>query len=442
MDARRYHARALLELCSAPAARALLKLAITMTQPQGPSRLLGFGSTSALLRLHTVLGAVGLFSACGIDSGPDVSEATSEVRVDSFLTSTCSTSVVIGLSNQIASEVSCLNPNSLTRFSAGSGITIASSSVLPFLAANAKADLQAVGNVSINSAFRTVAAQYLLVEWFNRGRCGITAAAAVGRSNHESGRAVDVGNFSSRISAMAAHGWSHDVPGDPVHFDHLSSADIRGRDTLAFQRLWNRNNPSDRIAEDGAYGPQTEARLRRSPATGFAQGAICGARAVVADVVAVDGPDKVAPSTKAHYVVTLNNNSETDWPATTRLMVEGGASQLYDAASWTSNVEVGTLGVAIPAGSQGVIELDIAAPVVLTATPMALSLALTDGDAQVGAIDLAMTVTPDGDENLSTDADDQDDIEGGSAGCAAGGGHAGWLALAPVLLVLRRRRAR
>ncbi|MEO7729740.1 MAG: M15 family metallopeptidase [Kofleriaceae bacterium] len=338
--------------------------------------------------------------------------------------------------------MSCLNPSSLTRFGSGSGITIASSAVLPFLAANAKTDLQAVGNVSINSAFRTVAAQYLLLEWFNRGRCGITAAAAVGRSNHESGRAVDVGNFSSRISAMAAHHWSHDVPGDPVHFDHLSSADIRGKDTLAFQRLWNRNNPSDKISEDGDYGPQTEARLQKSPATGFAKGAICGARVDVADVVAVDGPDKVAPNTKAHYAVTVTNQTETDWPASTELLVAGGgASELYDAASWVSNVQVGTLGVAIPAGAKGVVELDIAAPSVATATPMALSLALVDGDAQVGAIDLAMTVTPDGDENLSTDADDQGDIEGGSSGgCAAGGGRAGWLAFAPILLVLRRRR--
>jgi Synergist-CTERM protein sorting domain-containing protein len=49
-----------------------------------------------------------------------------------------------------------------------------------------------------------------------------------------------------------------------------------------------------------------------------------------------------------------------------------------------------------------------------------------------------MTVTPNGDENLSNDRDDQfdDDVSGG---CSAGGG-AGWLAFAPVLLVLRRRR--
>jgi len=387
----------------------------------------------------TVIGALTLIGACGMEE-PETSEATSEVTVQSFVTSTsCSTASVIGLSKQIADEISCLNPASLTRFAAGSGITIASNSVLPFLAANAKTDLQAVGDVSINSAFRTVAAQYLLVQWFNRGRCGITAAAAVGNSNHESGRAVDVGNFSSRITAMANHHWSHDVAGDPVHFDHLSSADIRGKDTLAFQRLWNRNNPGDRIAEDGDYGPQTEARLQRSPATGFANGAICGASVRVANIVAVDGPDKIAPGAKAHYLIHVNNDTETDWPATTKLMVAGGAaSALYDAASWTSNAQVGTLGVAIPAGQQGVVELDVVAPTVATATPLALALALTDGDAQVGAVDLAVTVTPDGDENLSSDGDDQADVEGGG-GCSTGRG-AGWLAFAPVLLVLRRRK--
>ncbi|HZJ66879.1 MAG TPA: M15 family metallopeptidase, partial [Kofleriaceae bacterium] len=194
----------------------------------------------------------------------------SAATVASFITTSCSTAVVVGLSNQIATEIGCMSPSSLVRFAAGSGITFNSNAVLPFLAANAKSDLQKVGNVQLNSAFRTVAQQFLIVEWFNRGRCGITAAAAPGRSNHESGRAVDVANFSARVTAMANHGWAHDVPGDPVHFDHLSSADIRGKDTLAFQRLWNRNHPSDKIAEDGDYGPQTEARLRQSPATGFA----------------------------------------------------------------------------------------------------------------------------------------------------------------------------
>jgi hypothetical protein len=423
-------------------ARPLLKPAGTMTRPQGFQRLFGKGSVPATIRLHTTLGALALLTACGLDaSEPDTGEVTSAVTVSSFVTTSCTTAVVIGLSSQIADEVGCMSPSSLVRFDAVSGITITSNAVLPYLAANAKADLLAVGDVQINSAFRTVAQQYLLLQWFNLGRCGITAAAAVGRSNHESGRAVDLANYSSRITAMANHGWAHDVAGDPVHFDHLSSADIRGKDTLAFQRLWNRNHPTDLIAADGAYGPQTEARLRQSPATGFAVGPSCGTRALVrgAEVVAIDGPDRIAPGTKAHYRITVNNTTEADWPATTRLVVAGGgASQLYDAASWTSNAEVGAIGVAVPAGSQGIVELDVVAPSVATQTPVSAVLALTDGTAQVGTVQLTVTVTPDGDENLSGDSDDATDGEV-SGGCAAGGG-AGWLAFAPVLLVLRRRR--
>jgi hypothetical protein len=312
---------------------------------------------------------------------------------------------------------------------------------LPFLAANAKTDLQAVGDVQLNSAFRTIAQQYLIVQWFNRGLCGIAAAAPVGQSNHESGRAVDLQNAISRVTAMSNHGWAHDVAGDPVHFDHLSSPDIRGKDTLAFQRLWNRNHPADLIAADGIYGPQTEARLTKSPATGFATGASCLAFAAVpgSEVVAIDGPDRIAPGARAHYRITVNNTSGADWPETTRLVVAGGgASPLYDAASWTSSAEVGEIGVAVASGSQGVIELDVVAPNASAPTPVATELALTDGTTQVGTVALAVTVTPDGDENTSGDSGDQ--LDGAvSGGCAVGGG-AGWLAFMPALLVLRRRR--
>ena len=224
----------------------MLRLAVTMTLPHANQQLSNSLPAAATCRLHTRQCALGLGSlvaaailgGCGLDvDEPETSEVASELSVSSFVTSSCTTASVIGLSKQIANEISCMNPNSLTRFTAGNGISITSNAVLPFLAANAKADLQKVGNVRVNSAFRTVAAQYLLLQWHNRGRCGIKAAAPVGRSNHESGRAVDLANWSARVGAMANHRWSHDVPGDPVHFDHLSSADIRGRDTLAFQRL-------------------------------------------------------------------------------------------------------------------------------------------------------------------------------------------------------------
>ena len=157
---------------------------------------------------------------------------------------------------------------------------------------------------------------------------------------------------------MNSHGWSHDVPGDPVHFDHLSSPDIRGQDVQAFQRLWNRNNPDDEIAEDGVYGPQTEARLRAAPATGFEIGADCATtneRAI--DVVMIEGPDKVAPGAEVAYQITFANQSGVDFSSAVRVVANDDT--LHDA-SWTSSTEVGTLGELgagdVGDGGQGVIE--------------------------------------------------------------------------------------
>ncbi len=388
--------------------------------------------------MRTPLLCAALLGAC-VDS-PDVSQIASAVTVGGIGSSGCSTAVVLGLATQISDEISCEDPTSLVPFSQTNGITFTSNAVLPYLAQNAKDDLMAVGNVQVNSAFRTIAQQYLLVHWFNQGRCGITAAAAVGRSNHESGRAIDLANYSSRISAMANQGWAHDVAGDPVHFDHLSSADIRGKDTLAFQKLWNRNNPGDQIAEDGAYGPQTEARLKASPSTGFPIGASCVTQHVnPATLVAIDGPDKLAPGATAHYAVTIQNTTATDWADTAQLNVTGGtASELYDPATWVSDHEVGALGVAIPAGGQGTIDIALRAPQMTAETPVTVQLTLTDGTTTLGDMSLAVTVTPNGDADTSADSGDTTDGTV-SGGCNAGGG-AGWLACAPLLLVLRRRR--
>jgi hypothetical protein len=357
--------------------------------------------------------------------------------------------VVLGLSKQIADEVGCMNPASLVRFTPTANLRVSSNAVLPYLSAGGKADLESVATtriVQINSAFRTVAQQYLLYRWFQQGRCGISAAATPGRSNHQSGRALDIANYSQLVSAMASRNWSHSVPGDPVHFDHLGSPDIRGRDVLAFQRLWNRNNPNDKIAEDGAYGPQTEARLRASPAPGFAVGASCGtSRADAADVVAIEGPDKLAPTARTTYVITVANNGTVDWPASTRIVVAGGGtSELHDPQQWTSATEVGTIGLDIPAGSQGVITVPVLAPLVTDETPVFTQLAFTDGGGSTtGTINLAVTITPNGDEDTSGDADDQHDTGGEAIGGCNAGGAMGWLGLAiPALLVMRRRRAR
>jgi hypothetical protein len=220
--------------------------------------------------------------AGSIDSDGDFHDAESEEglsaggTVGDKVSGSCSTASVVGLSHQIAAEIACIAPGTLERFSAAGRIRFVSSAVLPYLHPDALRALQAAASqreVDLNSAFRTVAQQYLLYHWYEAGRCGIPIAASPGRSNHESARAIDVANWSGVIVDLERHGWAHDVPGDVVHFDHLASPDLRGLDVHAFQRLWNRNHPGDRIAEDGAYGPQTAARLARAPAGGFAVGA-------------------------------------------------------------------------------------------------------------------------------------------------------------------------
>ncbi len=389
-----------------------------------------------------MLGAA-LAAGCGVPDEPDYGMIDSEVSVGTYTTSSCSTSVVVGLSKQIAEEVACMSPGSLVKFNPTANLTFTSNAVLPYLNSAAKANLLKVAQtrvVRINSGFRTVAQQYLLYRWFQLGRCGIPAAAVPGRSNHEGGRAVDLQNYSSLISAMGARGWSHNVPGDPVHFEHLSSPDIRGKDVVAFQRLHNRNNPNNKIAEDGAYGPATGAALRAAPATGFSKGPLCGQPVPGVDVVMIDGPDKVAPSTTTHYAITVRNTGDLAWPPGTKLIVaDGTASELYSAATWTSPTEVGTLGVEVAKGAQHIIDLEIDVPAVTEETPMSTQFALASGGKMFGMINIAVTVTPNGDEGTSGDSPDENDPEMES-GCSTGGGTSWTTSLIPALLMLRRRR--
>lgn len=178
----------------------------------------------------------------------------------------CSTSGVEGLSRQLAEEQMCLRPGGFVRFAPHPNITLSSGRVHPYAQAAAAMAIQTAASsrpLTINSAFRTLADQYVL---FHSGGCGL--AARPGRSNHQSGRAIDVQNHSSARSALQSAGCAWFGSSDAVHFD-CPGGDMRNDSVQAFQRLWNRNNPSDRIAEDGLYGPQTESRLSRAPAGGF-----------------------------------------------------------------------------------------------------------------------------------------------------------------------------
>jgi uncharacterized protein (TIGR03382 family) len=395
---------------------------------------------------------------------PPLDETDSALSVGSSVGGTCSTAVVRGLSRQIAREVDCMSPSSLARLRPSTKVKFTSNAVLPYMHPRAKADLLDVsGELRINSGYRTVAQQYLLYRWFRAGRCGIAAAATPGRSNHESGRAVDLQNWAARLTSMRNHGWSHSVPGDDVHFDHFGSPDNRGKDVLAFQRLWNRNRPNDRIAADGIWGPQTAARMRRAPTKGFRRGPTCNTFNVLDEldtdvVLSIDGHDRVAPGEVVHYAITVGNPTLTAWPADTRLVVvDGAASELYDPASWASPTEVGPIGVEVPADGDAIVDVEVVAPMATEEYPAAVALALVDGaGATLGTIDLSVTVVPNGDVHTSGDADDDLDTDGGGldemadedgvvgGGCAATGGSSGGLGLLVLALaaITRRRSAR
>jgi hypothetical protein len=125
----------------------------------------------------------------------------------------------------------------------------------------------------VNSAYRTVAQQFLLRRQFELHLCGIPAAARPGRSNHEDGLALDIQGTAQWRAVLEEHGWRWLGPTDPVHFTFMGGGtrdDIGNIGVRAFQRLWNKHNPQDRIAEDGDFGAQTAARLAISPAEGFA----------------------------------------------------------------------------------------------------------------------------------------------------------------------------
>ncbi len=202
----------------------------------------------------------------------------------------CSSNAVLGLSQQIAEELArCVKPDMLVKLDGNSRIDV-SHVPHPFLmkpAADALARAVAAGGgakMRINHMFRTVAQQYFISRVGSRPECKIKKWARPGASNHETGIALDINSNATWRSALEGAGFKWLGSGDPMHFDYVGpgSADLRGQDVLAFQRLWNRNHPEDRIGEDGAYGGDTEARIKKSPAAGFAKGPEAGCSAPVA----------------------------------------------------------------------------------------------------------------------------------------------------------------
>jgi hypothetical protein len=207
-----------------------------------------------------------------------VAQVRQAISVAEAVSAGCSTTSVGGLSQQIIDQMNCVIPGGAlaevparANFSKG-GATLAWMQPPAVAAFVAALDENAGMSLRANSMLRTVAQQYLLYAWYQAGECNISLAATPGASNHESGLAIDVSEWESWQTALEAHDFAWLGTNDPVHFDYEGPGivDLSGSDVLAFQMLWNANNPGDAIAEDGDYGAETEARLVQSPAEGFA----------------------------------------------------------------------------------------------------------------------------------------------------------------------------
>jgi hypothetical protein len=213
------------------------------------------------------------------DRGDPVGSGT----VAQAVSGSCATSSVKGLSEQIIAEGNCIVPGAYEKVPSQPNLTV-SANVFTYLEKPARDALvsalqsQPGKTMQVNSMLRTVAQQYLLYRWYQTGTCGIGLAAKPGASNHETGLAFDIASNATWQSTLQAKGFTWLGSKDPPHFDYSGSGAVshKGVDVKAFQRLWNRNNPQDKISEDGAWGPQTEERMKKSPAAGFPIGAECG----------------------------------------------------------------------------------------------------------------------------------------------------------------------
>lgn len=190
----------------------------------------------------------------------------------------CGTAGLHGLDRQIISVMNELIPNVLVDFS-DLDIRPAGPEVHPFVQPTAKAGLkraiQKGGRpLKLNSTYRTIAQQFVLFRQRQQRRCNRGLVAFPGKSNHQSGLAIDTPDFIFWKSFLPNHGWRHFGPDDQVHFDFRGGGtrDIKDIAVEAFQKLWNRNNLTDQIAEDGDIGSirsETIKRLLKCPVEGF-----------------------------------------------------------------------------------------------------------------------------------------------------------------------------
>jgi murein L,D-transpeptidase YcbB/YkuD len=190
---------------------------------------------------------------------------------------------VSGLSRQIIAQMNTLETGILVNFESLPGISSSGESHLNlYLQSGAKESLRAALRegmaqqpnlkMTINSAYRTVAQQYVLYQVYRHAPKLIPLAALPGNSNHEDGMAIDVNNYNAWKPYLLNHGWHWQGSKDPVHFFADSGRDEVGAlGVKAFQTLWNKYHPEEKMTVDGKFGEQTAVKMDRCPIGGFSK---------------------------------------------------------------------------------------------------------------------------------------------------------------------------
>jgi D-alanyl-D-alanine carboxypeptidase len=213
---------------------------------------------------------------------PTHAEHSAPGTVQEAANRSCTTSSVDGLSRQIIRQSRCIDPGAFVAVPSRPNL-VKKSDVYLYLEAPARdhllkaLDAHRKLTMTVNSSLRTVAQQYLLWRWYSNKRCGIHLATPPGDSNHETGLALDIAEAPAWRAPLKAEDFHWLGAIDAMHFDYkgpnaVSHASI---DVKAFQQLWNFNHSNDRIADSGRFTPETEERLKKSPAAGFPHAPHC-----------------------------------------------------------------------------------------------------------------------------------------------------------------------
>lgn len=192
----------------------------------------------------------------------------------------CSTAGIRKLDLQLINQIQRIAPGSLTSFDhlrvhTGGGCHAYLQA--PAVIALEKAIKMRGIEMTCNSAYRTIAQQCILFNHLQSRRCGIRAAATPGKSNHNTGLAIDIEDAHGWRPYLEKFGWDWIGSFDPMHFDYRGAGtkDISWISIKAFQQLHNLNNKK-KIDEDGKWGIQTQLALLACSQEGFANAPLSG----------------------------------------------------------------------------------------------------------------------------------------------------------------------